>query len=72
MRQVLPFVAGSLLVAALASAQNKPNLAAPRLAAPKPFQVVEATIPEMRSAMEQGQLDLPRTGDAVPGPDRHV
>ena len=56
MRRVLPFLAGPLLLAALASAQNKPNLAAPRLGAPKPFQVVEATIPEMRSAMEQGRI----------------
>jgi amidase len=47
MRSLLP--AAAVLVVAALSAQAPPKPAAPR----KPFTVVEATIPEMRAAMEQ-------------------
>ncbi len=53
MNRLLPVAAVLVTVAAIAAvrAQNERKAAAPR----KPFTVVEATIPEMRAALEQGR-----------------
>ena len=50
---VIPVVAATVTLGAQAPRRGAPPKAAP--AAP-PFSVVEATIPEMRAAMEQGRV----------------
>ena len=63
-RSLLPLLAIALLTASCRA--GSPSSATPR------FEIVEATIPQMREAMEQGRADIARAGRDVSGAHRHV